>query len=128
MWRINLRIAWMVGALTLATWLAIFSAPLLLGQVCAYRDAGNFYHPLFSWQCAEWSAGRIPLWNPNDGLGAPSHADATASVFYPGKILFALPLPFFLRFNLYIAVHVLFSAWSLYYVARRWEASEAAAG
>lgn len=119
---------WWVGLVIVGVGLWIFRQPLLSEDVCALRDAGNFYYPLFAWQCSEWGAGRIPLWNAYDGLGVPALADATSCTFYPGKLIFALPIAFHLRFNLFIVGHVLFAAWSLFFVARRWGATAVAAG
>lgn len=122
------RPGWFVAAVVGVGWWWLFADPLSGKSVCAFRDAGNFYYPLFQWQASEWGAGRIPLWNPYEGLGVAALADATSSTLYPGKLIFALPGSFAWRFNLYLAVHVLLAAWSLYAVARRWRASEWGAG
>ena len=50
-------------------------------------------------------------------------ADATSSVFYPGKLLFMLPLDFALRYKLYIVSHVVLAAINSYVLARAWRAS-----
>src|SRR5437870_4535473 len=80
-------------------WLLIFlPVAVLFGPVLftdrsfAMRDAAHFYHPLFEWTASEWGAGRVPLWNPDENCGVPVVADASSSVFYPGKLVFALPL------------------------------------
>src|SRR5688572_14410632 len=96
--------------IVLAPWVWMFGPVFWNGEVFAFRDAANFYYPLFEWQCSEWGAGRIPLWNPYDNLGSAVLADATSSVLYPGKLVFALPLDFARRFNLYITLHVLLAA------------------
>src|SRR5262245_13766677 len=105
----NSRNAWLPRCLVLAAvtipFLCIFARALFYHEVLAFRDAGNFFYPLFEWQCQEWRAGRIPLWNPYDGLGVPVLADSTSSVLYPGKLLFALPFDFATRFNLYVMGH-----------------------
>ena len=59
-----------------------------------YRDTGHYYYPLFEWTSSQWSHGNVPLWNPQENLGEPLAADATASLFYPGKLVFVLPLGF----------------------------------
>ena len=94
----------------------------------AYRDAGHFYYPLFQYVQEEWAAGRVPLWNPYENLGQPLAADATSSVFYPGKLIFALPIGFAWAYKLYILAHVLLAAWAAYRLARHFGASVAAAG
>ncbi|MFV1967066.1 MAG: hypothetical protein ACC628_16690 [Pirellulaceae bacterium] len=97
----------------------LFGRPLLWGDVLGYRDAANYYLPSFEWELGEWRVGRVPLWNPHDNLGTPYLADASSSVFYPGKLLFALPLDYVRRFNLYTSLHVLLAAATTYLLARR---------
>ncbi len=118
-------------------WLAII-APLvwLFGDVLweqrifNFRDIAHYYRPLWQWTSAQWAAGEVPLWNPLDGFGQPIHADPTASLFYPGQLLFALPIDFTTQLNLYIILHVLLAAITMYIAARGFGASEvgAAAG
>ena len=105
----------------------MFGPAFWKNEVFAFRDAANFYYPLFHWQCEEWGSGNIPLWNHYDNLGSAAFADATSSVLYPGKLLFCLPCDFALRFNLYIALHILLAAWAAYGFARRWQCSPPAA-
>ena len=105
----------------------LFGGAVLRGEIFACRDATSFYYPLFQWECREWSAGRVPLWSPQDNLGVPLLADASSSVFYPGKLLFALPLDFPRRFALYIALHGLLAAANSWFAARKWGASPEAA-
>ena len=58
----------------------------------------------------------------------PLLADGSSSVFYPGKLVFALPLDFARRFTLYVALHLACAAWAAYFAARRFGASVEAAG
>jgi hypothetical protein len=88
-----------------------------------YRDAANYYYPTFFWQSKEWGQNRVPLWNSLDSTGTPSLADATSSVLYPVKLIFALPIPFFLRYNFYVAIHFVLTAATMYWTARQWQAS-----
>ncbi len=76
----------------LLVWL--FAPALGGGSSFAFRDAAHYYHPLFQYIRQEWGAGRLPLWNPYENLGVPLVAENTSSVFYPGKLLFALPLDY----------------------------------
>jgi hypothetical protein len=112
---IALPVAWMFGR------------PAIEDRWLAFRDAANYYQPLFAWESEEWAAGRIPLWNPGDNCGTPAIADATSSVFYPGKAVFLLPLNFELRFHLYLVLHVLLAAGGAYWLARGWNCSRQAA-
>ncbi|HTN74100.1 MAG TPA: YfhO family protein, partial [Pirellulaceae bacterium] len=108
----------------------LFGAVLVERRVCNFRDIAHYYRPLWQWTSAHWATGSVPLWNPFDGLGLPIHADPTASLFYPGQLLFALPVDFTTRLNLYLMAHVLLAAATLYSAARHWGASSvgAAAG
>ncbi len=104
-------------------------APALVGSSSfVFRDAAHFYHPLFELMRSEWGAGRMPLWNPYDNTGVSLVAENTASVFYPGKLLFALPLDYTLLYNVYIVAHVALAAAGGFWLARHWGASVLAAG
>ena len=108
-------------------WFWFLGRPWVEPRALAFRDAGNFYEPLFAWQANEWRAGRIPLWNPQIDCGVPALADATSSTFYPGKLIFALPLPYRLQYHLYLSGHVLLAALVMAQVSRAWGHSRAAA-
>jgi hypothetical protein len=101
---------------------------ILLGDMFAFRDAANYYQPLFQWECQQWRAGQIPLWNPLDNCGTPALADTSSSVLYPGKLLFALPIDFQRRFNLYVALHLVLAGVSAFSLARQFRGSVPAAG
>jgi hypothetical protein len=75
-------------------------------RVFAYRDAVHFYYPLYAWITDRWAAGDVPLWNPYDNNGNPLLAESTAALFYPGKLVFALPGDYAWHYNLYIALHL----------------------
>ncbi len=110
----------------LAAWLF---APALGGWASfPFRDATYYYHPLFEYIRDQWQAGRPPLWNPYENLGVPLVAENTSSVFYPGKLLFALPLDYTWLYNVYIVSHVVLAAATSYSLARRFHASSLAAG
>ena len=58
----------------------------------ALRDAAHFYYPLFEWCCREWSAGRVPLWNPDSFCGAPIYANWQLAPFDAASLVsYALP-------------------------------------
>jgi len=92
------------------------------------RDAGHYYAPLFQWARSQWGSGEIPLWNPQENGGYPVSADATASLFYPGKMVFALPLSFYRLNACYTLAHLLLAAGGVWLLARRWRVSVAGAG
>jgi len=111
----------------LGPFLWCFGSVLVQDRSFGFRDAANYYYPLFEWECGEWRAGRVPLWNPLDDLGTPALADATSSVLYPGKLVFLLPVSYGLRYHLFVSLHVLFAASATYTLARHWQASRDAA-
>jgi Bacterial membrane protein YfhO len=107
---------------------ALFAPVLITDRSFAMRDAAHFYHPLFEWSVGEWGAGRVPLWNPDENCGVPVLADASSSVFYPGKLLFALPLEFTLCYKVYVIGHIGLAAVGSHLLARHWKSSQVAAG
>ncbi|MCO6459231.1 MAG: hypothetical protein J5I93_28310 [Pirellulaceae bacterium] len=118
---------WFVALLILGPWLWFFGRALS-GQVTfAFRDAAHYYYPLFQWAQDEWSAGRVPLWNSQENLGVPALAETAASVFYPPKLIFALPLEYPVQYNLYVALHILLAAGTARWLARRLGADPAGA-
>ncbi len=91
------------------------------------RDAGHYYLPLFQWTAQQWGNGEIPLWNPQENGGYPVAADATASLFYPVKMLYALPVNFFRIHAVYTLFHLLLAAGGVWLLARQWKISAAGA-
>ena len=109
--------------------LAWFFGPALVGTSgFVFRDAAHYYHPLFQFIRQEWGSLRLPLWNPYENLGVPLVGENTSSVFYPGKLIFLLPLDYTLLYNWYIVAHVALSAATSFRLARHWGASVMAAG
>ncbi|MBC8874201.1 MAG: YfhO family protein [Planctomycetes bacterium] len=105
-----------------------FGKALFTQRSFVFRDAAHYYYPLFEWSSHQWSQGRVPLWNPQENCGVPVAAEATSSVFYPGKLLFVLPLDFATKYKLYIVGHVLLAAAAAFCLARHWQTSRWAAG
>jgi len=112
----------------LGPFLWCFGPALFSDRSFAFRDAAHFYDPLFDWLRRQAASGQIPLWNPQENCGMPVLADGTSSVFYPGKLLFALPWDHAANFKLYTVLHVLLAAGASWRLARRWNASPSAAG
>ncbi len=92
-----------------------------------FRDAAHFYYPLFHEVARQWKQGEIPLWSPWDGVGMPLAADATSSVFYPGKLLLLGPWGFDHGLRLYVVGHYLLAYWGMYKGARVWHCSRSGA-
>lgn len=120
------RLIVVVGTGILLAWLF---APALVGTSgFAFRDAAHFYRPQFEYIRGEWLAGRVPLWNPYENLGVPLAAENSSSVFYPGKLLFALPLDYAVLYAGYIVLHVALAAVFGYRLAVHFGAGPIAAG
>lgn len=115
------RLAWLAAALLAAAPGVWLFAPVVLGdQSFVYRDAAHFYYPQFAWQREQWAAGDLPLWNSLEEGGAAVSADVTSSVFYPLKLVFALPIGFARCYGLYIALHLAIAGGGAYFLARTW--------
>ncbi|MBX9656795.1 YfhO family protein [bacterium] len=108
---------WMLFAVILGLIVCFFYKPIFQDQNFVYRDAGHFYYPYFKLQVEEWSAGRVPLWNPYENGGEPLAGNPTASVFYPGKAIFALPYGF--AYKWYLLGHLLLAIGTSYLAGRR---------
>lgn len=108
----------------------VFAEPLFSDQNFVYRDATQYYYPIFKLVRDEWSAGRWALWNPYENGGSPLLANPTASVLYPVRVVLFqwLPLSYGVAFKWYVLLHVLGAAGSMYALARHWRASECGAG
>jgi hypothetical protein len=120
------RLLVLLAILGLTAWCC---GPMLFaGRVPGYRDTADFYAPLFRFECEQWRAARVPLWNPLSNLGMPLAATGTASVFYPAKLVFHLPLGFDWALRLYLVGHLLLAAGGVYCLARYLRTSVAAAG
>ncbi|MCC9605281.1 YfhO family protein [Blastopirellula sp. JC732] len=106
--------------------LVLFFAPAVANnQSFLFRDAAHFYYPLFAHIQSVWGEGRIPLWNPYDGVGMPLLAEPSSSVFYPGKLIFALPISFPAAFRWYVILHFALAYLTSYNAARRLNVSHA---
>ena len=119
------------------TWLAIWLPFVVLATIFfggsfvrqeqfVFRDAAHFYYPLFHEVTRQWKAGEIPLWSPWDGIGVPLAADATPSVFYPGKLLLVTPLGFDFGLRLYVLIHYAIAYAGIYVASRIWGCSRTA--
>lgn len=119
--------AWGAALLVAVPILVLFGPVSLSDRSLAMRDAAHFYHPLLEWTSTQWRSGRPPLWNPYENGGVPLLADASSSIFYPGRLLLLLPLDFAWRYKLYVIGHVILAAGGAYLLARHWRCSALAA-
>ncbi len=122
------RKRWLLVVLVFAgLFLWCFAEALFCDRMFAWRDAAHFYYPLFQFIQDQWSAGQLPLWNPYENAGAGLLADPAGSVFYPGKLIFFLPIDYAWAYKIYIAAHVVLAAWLAFRAARHFDASLEAA-
>ncbi|MBI3271239.1 MAG: hypothetical protein HYZ53_19705 [Planctomycetes bacterium] len=75
----------------------------------------NYPWDLFS--ARSWRAGRVPLWNPNQGCGTPHLANFQSAPFYPLKLLLVL-WPTMDGYNLYLLLRLLVAGILMYVYAR----------
>jgi hypothetical protein len=124
----NLRLGSLVLACVLVLLVWLFAGALFQGKLFAFRDGADFYYPLFRFIQSQWSAGRAPLWNPYDNLGLPLAANPAASIWYPGKLIFFLPLDYDAAYKIYVLCHVLLAAAAAFRLSRHWQASVVGSG
>ncbi|MCA9130528.1 MAG: hypothetical protein KDB22_25745 [Planctomycetales bacterium] len=84
---------------------------LLNSQVPVFRDAYHFYYPQAVWldHCAK-AGDWFPRWNATENLGVSTAGQATASLYYPLRVLYFLPGSVAQRFAVYIMIHLLVAA------------------
>ncbi|MDO5580911.1 MAG: YfhO family protein [Planctomycetia bacterium] len=107
--------------------LCFFYRLFFCGEVFLERDSFNFYYPLFERISQYWQSGEIPLWDPLENMGQPLLANAAASVFYPFKLIFLIPLPYFILFNIYHLIHFAICLYGMNSLMRSWGFSRNAA-
>jgi hypothetical protein len=73
-----------------ALFLSGYGSALFGDRQFAYRDAAQYYYPLYQKVQGEWNAGRWPLWEREENAGMPLLGNPTAAVLYPGKLIFAI--------------------------------------
>ena len=110
------RLLILLGATALFFWL--FWRVFFQDHQFAFRDATHHYYPLYLRVQQEWSAGRLPLWNPWENGGTPLLGNPTAAVLYPLKVIFAL-LPYAWAMRLFVSVHVVIAFLGMYLFLRR---------
>jgi hypothetical protein len=105
------------------TLLLICYAPVLFGdRQFGYRDAAQYYYPLYQRVQAEWNAGRWPLWEREENAGMPLLGNPTAAVLYPGKLIFAM-MPYAWGARIYVVAHTALAFVSMLVLLRSWQAS-----
>jgi hypothetical protein len=120
------RAPWLAAGCLAALVLACYGRVLFGKQQFAFRDTAHFYYPLYWRVQQEWSAGRLPLWEPGANGGLPMLGRPMAAVLYPAKLLFAL-VPFSWGMRLYTIGHEVFAFWAMAALMRSWGVSRTGA-
>jgi hypothetical protein len=123
-----MRSRYLVLGLIVGLFAWYFAAALFGSDLFVFRDAADFYQPLFQFTRSQWLCGSLPLWNPYENLGMPLAGNATSSVFYPGTQIFLLPWDYAWSYKIYVLAHVLLAAATAYRTARRFGSSVEASG
>src|SRR4029077_13938975 len=98
-------------------------APALFGnRQFGYRDAVQYYYPLYQRVQDEWNAGRWPLWEREENAGMPLLGNPTAAVLYPGKLVFAI-MPYAWGARVYIVAHTALAFVTMLVLMRSWQTS-----
>jgi hypothetical protein len=98
---------------------ACYGGVLFGRQQFAFRDSAHFYYPLYWRVQQEWSAGRLPLWEPGANGGKPMLGEPMAAILYPGKLVFAL-VPYAWGIRLYTVGHEVLAFWAMFALMRHW--------
>ncbi|MFV1988240.1 MAG: hypothetical protein ACC682_13225 [Gemmatimonadota bacterium] len=91
---------------------------LSLAGVPVARDMQMFFIPQKHILWAALTEGRVPLWTPFIGTGAPFLANVQSGVFYPPHWLYAV-LPFYAAFNLLVVFHFVLGGVFAFLLCRR---------
>lgn len=105
--------AWLVIGLAILFWGVLFRSQ----QLC-FRDVGHFYTPLYQYLGEELRHGHLPLWNDLDHTGIPVAGETTTALYYPPRLLFALPIPTSTAMGWYLCLHLLLAGGGAAFAAR----------
>lgn len=83
--------------------------PLLAGETLFWGLPALQFYPWRAYAFAELRAGRLPLWNPYNGGGAPLLANYQTAVLYPPNWLHLI-LPDLAAMNLLAVAHIVWAA------------------
>jgi hypothetical protein len=117
--------AWALLGLALVT-AFLYREALFGGRVIFRRDVSMVWLPQVEALVRSVTAGSWPLWDPFSGFGRPLLADPRAGILYP-PTWFNFILPPRIFYTLYVSLHLLFSGWGAFVLARRFRLSPAAA-
>lgn len=98
--------------------LLLFAPALSSDAQFLYRDTGRLHAPVKSWIARELASGRLPTWNPYEGLGTSLVTDPIHAIQHPFNLLLLL-LPFDAAFKCWILACYLVAALGARALARR---------
>lgn len=114
-----------LAALVVLLFVSTFVRPIFKDENFVFRDAGHFYYPYFQIQIDQWRDGKVPAWNPYENGGEPLAGNPTASVFYPGKLIFVFD--YATAYKWYLMGHLALAALTCFASARGFSVSYAGA-
>lgn len=85
----------------------------------AFRDLGHFYEPLYRYLDVRSSETWFPLWGSLDQTGVPLAGDSTTALFYPFRLIFALPQSIESRIVWYCIIHLLIAGAGIFRLCRK---------
>ncbi|HBF35507.1 TPA: hypothetical protein DDW35_13170 [Candidatus Sumerlaeota bacterium] len=113
------RPLWWPYLLLIALVFIFFWDSFCLGRAPLMRDT---FCDFMSWRIfgrQAFHAGVLPLWNPYSHAGQPYIANPQTAFFYPPHLLFYLLEPVF-ALKLWLTLHLVIAACSMYALARHW--------
>src|SRR6266542_5149587 len=117
------RVAWPAG---IAAAVLLVFAPAAVGvRTLARRDTDRLYAPVRPLVVEALRSGRLPLWNPYEGMGKPLMAEGIHSVLHPVSLLGASVAPSSIDFLL--LAYLILAALGAFALARTLGASAIAA-
>ena len=108
------KVPWLLLACVVGFSALLFWPTLVRDRQFGFRDAAHYYYPLYERVEQEWSAGRIPLWEPEENSGMPLLGNPTAAVLYPLKVIYRLCPSYAWGARLYTITHVILCAFGMY--------------
>lgn len=113
-----MRIGWCGILAWSAVGFLFFHNQLLTGRLPLFRDGANLFYPLWLYVREQYYQGRWPFWNSYLSLGMPLAAEGVAAVFYPGMLVFLIPIPYRWAYLLFLLSHLALAGWGTYRLAR----------
>jgi Bacterial membrane protein YfhO len=102
--------------------LCCYAPALVDDRQFGYRDAAQYYYPLYQKVQEEWNRGRWPLWEREENAGMPLLGNPTAAVLYPGKLIFAM-IPYAWGARVYVMAHTTLAFLAIMILMRSWRTS-----